>query len=62
MGAPPSERLFVTHREGASSVEGGLAIRTTVQLNLFGGSVANLGDDARREAGAPTAHIGVWGL
>jgi acyl-CoA oxidase len=38
-----STKLFVGHREGGALFEVGLGIRTTVQFNLFGGSVANLG-------------------
>jgi hypothetical protein len=35
--------LFEAHRHGGALFEVGLGIRTTVQYNLFGGSVANLG-------------------
>lgn len=38
-----AHELFVLHREAGPVVEGGLGVRITVQLNLFGGSVANLG-------------------
>lgn len=39
-----AQNLFLLHREdGGPSLEGGLGVRMTVQLNLFGGSVANLG-------------------
>lgn len=36
-------KLFHLHREYAHYIEGGLGVRVTVQLNLFSGSVANLG-------------------
>eukprot|EP00388_Colpodella_angusta_P000053 GDKJ01000182.1.p1 GENE.GDKJ01000182.1~~GDKJ01000182.1.p1 ORF type:complete len:593 (-),score=143.80 GDKJ01000182.1:152-1909(-) len=42
-------KLFACHRESGSLLDGGLGVRTTVQLNLFGGSVANLGDAKQRE-------------
>ena len=35
--------LFEAHREAGVDFETGLGIRTTVQYNLFGGTVANLG-------------------
>ena len=39
-----AQNLFLLHREdGGPGVEGGLGVRITVQLNLFGGSVCNLG-------------------
>ena len=38
-----SNKLFLGHRHGASKIDTGLGIRITVQYNLFGGSVANLG-------------------
>jgi hypothetical protein len=44
-----AERLFEIHRKAAGVVEGGLGVRLTVQFNLFGGSVANLGCDRQRE-------------
>lgn len=44
-----AEKLFVCHRENGAIIDGGLAVRTTVQLNLFGGSVANLGDEEQRQ-------------
>jgi hypothetical protein len=47
-GTRSARRLFLLHRKCSSGVEGGLAVRTTVQLNLFGGSVANLGDETQR--------------
>jgi acyl-CoA oxidase len=43
-----AHELFVLHREAGPVVEGGLGVRITVQLNLFGGSVANLGNAAQR--------------
>ncbi len=44
-----SNKLFVAHREGGALFEVGLGIRTTVQYNLFGGSVANLGSPEQVE-------------
>eukprot|EP01130_Rhizamoeba_saxonica_P005386 TRINITY_DN2154_c0_g1_i1.p1 TRINITY_DN2154_c0_g1~~TRINITY_DN2154_c0_g1_i1.p1 ORF type:complete len:587 (-),score=107.44 TRINITY_DN2154_c0_g1_i1:54-1736(-) len=38
-----SSRLFDIHRGGAFVLNHGLDVRVAVQLNLFGGSVANLG-------------------
>lgn len=38
-----ASKLFFVHRDRGCRPEGGAAVRTTVQLNLFGGSVANLG-------------------
>jgi len=42
-------KLFWVHRECASLTEGGLGIRITVQYNLFGGTVANLGSQQQRD-------------
>ena len=44
-----AHELFVLHREAGPVVEGGLGVRITVQLNLFGGSVANLGSAAQKQ-------------
>ena len=44
-----AHELFLLHRESGPIVEGGLGVRVTVQLNLFGGSVANLGNDTQRK-------------
>ena len=41
--------LLDFHREMASMVEGGLAVRITVQYNLFGGTIANLGSPEQRD-------------
>jgi len=43
-----AHELFILHREAGPVVEGGLGVRITVQLNLFGGSVANLGSVDQR--------------
>eukprot|EP00041_Stephanoeca_diplocostata_P001427 m.19969 g.19969 ORF g.19969 m.19969 type:complete len:594 (-) comp11997_c0_seq2:318-2099(-) len=43
-----AQELFLMHRETGPLLEGGVGVRVTVQLNLFGGSVANLGDDTQR--------------
>ena len=44
-----TQKLFLLHRESGPIVEGGLGVRITVQLNLFGGSVANLGNESQRK-------------
>jgi len=44
-----AKKIFQFHRESAPFAEGGLGVRLTVQMNLFGGSVANLGNQAQRD-------------
>ena len=44
-----TQKLFLLHRESGPLVEGGLGVRITVQLNLFGGSVANLGNQEQKK-------------
>ena len=39
-----SSNLFLLHRELAAKCDEAIAVRITVQYNLFGGCVANLGD------------------
>jgi acyl-CoA oxidase len=46
---PNAEKLFWIHKVVGPLVSGGMGIRFTVQMNLFAGSVANLGDDLQRE-------------
>lgn len=43
-----ADKLFWIHEVIGPLVSGGMGVRFTVQLNLFAGSVANLGDDAQR--------------
>ena len=45
---PNAEKLFWIHKVVAPYVSGGMGVRFTVQLNLFAGSIANLGNDAQR--------------
>ena len=56
-----AHELFVLHREAGPVVEGGLGVRITVQLNLFGGSVANLGSTAQRAWLQESFHRGELG-
>jgi hypothetical protein len=42
-----AEKLFWLHKKAPPLLSGGVAVRLTVQLNLFGGSVANLGSPAQ---------------
>lgn len=43
-----SSKIMVLHKEVAADVPGGVAVRLTVQYNLFSGTIANLGSDDQR--------------
>lgn len=45
-----SKKIFLCHRVlGQYNVDNGLLIRLTVNSNLFGGSVANMGTEAQKK-------------